>query len=55
MNKEKLLKELEYINEVIKDMRPNDSDKSFYCYQRDRVENKLKEIEEGESNVKRKV
>lgn len=47
MNKEELLKELEYINEVIKDMRPNDSDKSFYCYQRDLIEEKIKEIEKN--------
>lgn len=45
MNKEELLKELEYINAVIKDMRPNDSDKSFYCYQRDAIEKELKELE----------
>lgn len=47
MTKEELLKELEYINEVIKDMRPNDSDKSFYCYQRDCIEEKIKEIEKN--------
>lgn len=47
MNKEELLKELEYINEVIKDMRPNDSDKTFYCYQRDCIEEKIKEIEKN--------
>lgn len=45
MNKEELEKELEYLNKVIKDMRPNDGDKSFYCYQRNCVEEKLKELE----------
>lgn len=55
MNKEELLKELEYINNVIKGLRPNDSDASFYYYQRDAIEKKLKEIEESDSNVKRKV
>lgn len=47
MNKEELIKELEYLNEVIKDMKPNDSDMSFYCYQRNCVEEKLKEIKEN--------
>lgn len=48
MNKEELEKELEYLNEVIKDMRPNDSDMSFYCYQRNCVEEKLKELEKSD-------
>ena len=48
MNKEELEKELEYINEVIKDMKPNDSDKSFYCYQRDCIKEKIKELENGD-------
>lgn len=51
MNKEELLKELEYINNVIKGLRPNDSDASFYYFQRDAIENKLKELE-GEDNAK---
>lgn len=45
MTKEELEKELEYLNKVIEDMRPNDSDKSFYCYQRDAIEKQLKEME----------
>lgn len=48
MKKEELKKELEYLNEVIKDMRPNDSDMSFYCYQRNCVEEQLKEIEKSD-------
>lgn len=48
MSKEELEKELEYLNDVIKDMQPNDSDMSFYCYQRDCVEEKLKEIEKSD-------
>jgi len=45
---EELEKELEYLNSVIKDMRPNDSDKSFYCYQRNCIEEKIKELEESD-------
>lgn len=45
MNKEELEKELEYINNVIKGLRPNDSDASFYYYQRDAIEKQLKELE----------
>ena len=48
MNKEELLKELEYIDNVIKGLRPNDSDASFYYYQRDAVEKQLKEMESDE-------
>ena len=49
MNKEELLKELEYLNNVIKGLRPNDSDASFYYFQRNAIEEQLKELE-GESN-----
>lgn len=48
MEKEKLLKELEYINNVIKKLRPNDGDASFYYWQRDELEKKLKECKENE-------
>ena len=50
MTKEELEKELEYLNKVIEDMRPNDSDKSFYRYQRDAVEEQLKELESEKSD-----
>lgn len=46
MEKEKLLRELEYVNSVIKDLRPNDGDSSFYYWQRDEIEKKIKECEE---------
>lgn len=48
MSKEQLLKELEYINEVIKDMDTNDGDRSFYCYQRNCIEEKIKELEKSD-------
>lgn len=48
MEKEKLLRELEYVNDVIKSLRPNDGDRSFYYYQRDEIERKLKECEEND-------
>jgi len=47
VNKEELEKELEYIKSVIKEMQPNDGDKSFYCYQRDLIEEQIKEIEKN--------
>lgn len=50
MNKAELKKELEYLNEVIKDMQPNDEDKSFYCYQRNCLEEQLKELEGSDKN-----
>jgi len=45
VNKEELEKELEYIKDVIKDLRPNDEDRSFYFYQKNEIEKKLEEIE----------
>ena len=48
MEKEKLLNLLEYINDVIKDLKPNDGDASFYYWQRDEIERKLKECEEND-------
>lgn len=48
MEKEKLLKELEYINDVIKDLRPNDGDSSFYYWQKSELEREIKECEEND-------
>lgn len=48
MEKEKLEELLEYINDVIKGLSKNDGDRSFYYYQRDEIERKLKECEEND-------
>lgn len=48
MEKEKLLKELEYVNDVIKGLSKNDGDRSFYYWQRDEIERNLKECEEND-------
>lgn len=44
MEKEELEKLLEYINDVIKNLSKNDSDRSFYYYQRDEIKKKLEMI-----------
>ena len=48
MTKEELLKELEYLKEVIAGLKPNDEDTSFYYYQKYEVEKKLEELEKNE-------
>ena len=50
MKKEELLKELEYINNVIRNLRPNDSDASFYYYQKYQIEEKLEKCEKNEKS-----
>lgn len=44
MKKEELENLLEYINNVIKSLSKNDSDRSFYYYQRDEIKKKLEMI-----------
>lgn len=44
MKKEELLKQLEYINDVLADMKPNDEDRSFYVYQKHEIERELELI-----------
>lgn len=51
MEKEKLLKELEYVNDILKDLDNNDEDRSFYCFQRYEIEKKLKECEESDRKI----
>lgn len=41
---EKLERELEYLNDVIKGLRPNDGDTSFYYWQKSEVEKELEEL-----------
>ena len=48
MEKEKLLRELEYVNDVIKSLRPNDGDTSFYYWQKWELEKEIKECEEND-------
>ncbi|MBQ6631132.1 MAG: hypothetical protein IJH55_03240 [Romboutsia sp.] len=48
MSKEELEKELNYVNSVIKDLRTNDEDSSFYYFQRNAIEKELKECETNE-------
>lgn len=45
MKKEELQKQLEYINDVLADMKPNDEDRSFYIYQRDEIKAELELID----------
>lgn len=47
MTKEELEKELDYINRVIKTLKPNDGDSMFYYWQKGEVEKQLKECEEN--------
>lgn len=48
MTKEELEKELDYINQVIKTLKPNDGDTSFYYWQKWEIEKQLKECEKND-------
>ena len=51
MEKEKLLKELEYVNDILKDLDKNDGDRSFYSFQKSELEREIKECEENDRKI----
>ena len=50
MEKEELLRQLEYINSELKDLKPNDGERSFLCYQKNEIEKELEMIENEGQN-----
>ena len=52
MDKEELLNELEYLNNVIASMDEHNGDLSFICWQRSQVEEELAELEKKENESK---
>ncbi|MBQ6628541.1 MAG: hypothetical protein IJI98_11060 [Methanosphaera sp.] len=53
MEKEELLRQLEYIKSVLEDLKQNDGERSFYCYQKNQIEEELKELEKGGDLIER--
>ena len=45
-----LEKQLEYVKSVIADLKPNDGEKSFLCWQRDEIERELEELRGGKND-----